>query len=116
MLCEKCKVEMNYFREGQCCGWACPKCGDDVVTSYFDPIQLDNQTYTLTLIPNSNATVEDYKILSKAGNLSLINAKKKAESGELIAEGRATEIKKCYDLLKTSSLAFEITPEFPYRD
>ncbi|MBO4579252.1 MAG: hypothetical protein J5715_03760 [Clostridiales bacterium] len=116
MLCDKCNSDMVYFEEGLSCGWTCPKCGNGLVTTNTNSIQLDQQKYTISLVPCSNASVEDYKVVAKIGNLSLINAKNIIESGGVIIEDRAKKIKQGYDLLKTTSLTFEITPEFPYRD
>ena len=116
MLCDNCSTEMVYFEEGLSCGWTCPKCGNGFVTTNTNDIQLDQQMYTISLTPCSNASIDEYKAVAKIGNLSLINAKRIIESGGVIIEGRATIIKQGYDLLKRTSLGFEITPEFPYRD
>ena len=116
MICDKCNTEMVYFEEGLSCGWTCPKCGNGLVTTNANSLQLDQQIYTINLTPCSDASVEDYKVVAKIGNLSLINAKKLIETGGVIVEGRALRIKQDYDLLKATSLAFDITPEFPYRD
>ena len=116
MLCDKCNIEMVYFEEGLCCGWTCPKCGNELVTTNINDIQFDQQMYTISLAPCSDASVDDYKVVAKIGNLSLINAKKIIENGGTIVEGRATRIKEGYNLLKATTLTFDITPEFPYRD
>ena len=116
MICDNCNTKMVYFEEGLSCGWTCPKCGNGLVTTNTNDIQLDQQKYTISLTPCSNASIEEYKAVAKIGNFSLINAKKIIESGGVIIEGRATKIKQGYDLLKRTSLVFDITPEFPYRD
>ena len=116
MICENCNTEMFFFEEGLSCGWTCPKCGNGLVTTNTNDIQLDQQKYAITLAPCSDASIEEYKVVAKIGNLSLINAKKIIESGGVIKEDRATKIKQGYDLLKKTSLAFDIIPDFPYRD
>lgn len=116
MICKKCNAEMIYFEECLSCGWNCPNCGDALVTTNFNSIQMDKQIYSIILSPCPKASTEDYKVVAKICNLSLINAKKLIECGGVIVEGRATKIVESYSLLKGTKLVFKISPEFPYLD
>ena len=116
MLCNKCNNEMVYFKRGQSCGWTCPKCGSGIVTSYVDEIQMDTTIYTLTLKPSNNACADDYKVVAKLCNSPILEAKKKTESGCILARGLATKIKECIKKLDGTSLSYEISPDFPYQN
>lgn len=114
MLCEKCNTEMIYFKKGNSCGWNCPKCGNGLVTTLIDDIQLDENIYTVTLRAKKTATTEDLKAISKIASIPILEAKKKASAGGVLIEGKALTVKECISKLKETSLVYEVNPAFPY--
>ena len=114
MLCEKCNTEMVYIKEGNSCGWNCPNCGNGYVTTFIDPIQLDETIYTINLEKNKSATAKDLKIISKLASIPILEAKKKVTSGGVLIEGKAVTVKDCISILKDSDLVYVVSPAFPY--
>lgn len=114
MLCEKCNTEMIYFKEGNSCGWNCPKCGNGVITTFVDDIQLDENNYTVTLGENESPTAEELKTISKIASISILDAKKLASAGGVLIEAKAPSVKECLSKLKNTSLSYEVSPAFPY--
>ncbi len=114
MLCEKCNTEMNYFKQGQSCGWTCPNCGNGIVTSYVDDIQIDETIYSVTLIPNENISANDLKSLAKICHLNIITAKRLVQNGGVIFTGNAVNTLECCRSLNLTELSVKITPSFPY--
>ena len=114
MICEKCNTEMTYFKNGQSQGWTCPNCGNGLVTSFVDDMQLDENTYTVTLLPNVSPSASALKVVSKVSGLNILESKKLSlEGGELI-KGRAHKISDSINQIKTVGLLFKISPEYPY--
>ena len=114
MLCEKCNTEMIYFKDGNSCGWNCPKCGNGVVTTFIEDIRLDETLYTIALRANPEASAEDLKIISKLASLTILEAKKLASTGGTLLEGKATIVKDSITKLKSSSMLYDVSPAFPY--
>ena len=52
MKCNICETEMKYRIEGRCQFWNCPNCGDSIVASYFEPIELDDTLYEIVIQQN----------------------------------------------------------------
>ncbi len=114
MICETCKSEMVFFEEGLSCGWKCPKCGNSLITTNSNNILLDETIYKISISP-SIAAIDDLKIISKICNIPILEAKKLAAKGGVIIEDKASRIKPAFDLISTSALTFDISPDFPYK-
>lgn len=105
---------MTYFQNGQSQGWTCPNCGNGLVTSYIDDMQLDENIYTVTLLPNSNPSTTELKIVSKISGLNILDSKALVlEGGELI-KGRADKISDSINHLNSVGLSIKICPKYPY--
>ncbi len=114
MICEKCNTEMTYFKNGQSQGWTCPNCGNGLVTSFVDDIQLDENIYTVTLLPNVNPPTAALKAVSKITGLNILDSKKLSLEGGELVKGRAHKISDSINQIKTAGLLFKISPEYPY--
>ena len=114
MICEKCNANMNYFTEESSCGWTCPDCGWEIVTSSQAPWANDLTAYTLSVVANNTSTINDIKAISKAGNINSLESKKQLISGGVLKEGSASDIASAIQLLAKNNIAFTVTPEFPY--
>ncbi len=113
MICEKCSNQMQYFRDQSTCGWTCPQCGWGIVTTYHDPIDLDERIYTI-IIPPQEATLDAVKSISTIFSVNYIEARKSLMNGSLRASGKAKDIKNKATLLSGCSVVYKIEPEFPY--
>ena len=114
MICEKCNTEMNYFQNGQSQGWTCPNCGNGLVTSYIDDMQLDETVYKVSLLPSNNPSTVNLKVLSKITGLNILESKKLAIEGGELLKGRAHKIADAIHQIKSTVLAISINPNYPY--
>ena len=116
MKCDKCNGEMEYFREGSCCGWKCSNCGWEFVTTYSDPMDLDEQLYSINLFAIEVPKAEIIMYFSKIKGCNFLDGKVMLNKGTSIDNLKAWEVKKIISELNKMEIAFEITPEFPYYD
>ena len=116
MKCEKCNGEMVYFHEGSSCGWTCPNCDWGVVTSYLDPMELDEQLYTIKLPVIDAPKAEIIKYFSKTKGCNFIVGKAMLITGAFIDNLKAPEVKKIISELDRMGIGYDISPEFPYYD
>lgn len=116
MICEKCNSEMTYFQNGQSQGWTCPNCGNGLVTSYIDDMQLDENIYTITILPNENPSTSDLKVLSKISGLNILDSKKLAIEGGELAKGKAHKISDTIKHIEETNLLHNISPDYPYKE
>ena len=56
MNCEKCGAEMVSRIEGRNYTIECPNCEWEVVTTYTEPIHLDQTTYSISVSPGNAVT------------------------------------------------------------
>ena len=113
MNCEKCGTQMQYFRDKSTCGWTCPKCGWGLVTTYQDPLDLDECVYTI-LIPPQDASLKAIKCISSMFSVNYIEARKKLLDGSLHASGNARFIRDKALILTGCSVEYRIEPQFPH--
>lgn len=105
---------MTYFKNGQSQGWTCPNCGNGIVTSFIDDMQMDENIYTITLLPNSSPSIPALKTVSKISALNILDSKQLTLEGGELTKGRAHKISDSINLIKSTDLLFSISPEFPY--
>lgn len=115
MLCENCSSEMTYFQKGMSCGWECPNCSRNIVTTYISPIYADKNTYTIRLCPGQTPSVDSLKVISEIINENYLSAKKLMESAPAaVFGGRASEVCRIKEQLEKADIKFFIEPDFPY--
>ena len=96
-------------------GMTCPNCGWGWATTYIDPEQEDDTVYVISLSKGNIATRAAVKAISKITNKNFVQAKKTIENSPVdIYAGNAVQVKDVLLLLESLSLAYYITPEFPY--
>ena len=115
ILCEKCGAEMLPIDSNKPVGMTCPNCGWGWATTYIDPEQEDDTVYVISLSKGNIATRAAVKAISKITNKNFVQAKKTIENSPVdIYAGNAVQVKDVLLLLESLSLAYYITPEFPY--
>lgn len=114
MQCEKCNTEMVYFHEGASCGWTCPNCGNGVVTTYVDDVDIDETIYTITIKQTDSPEMPAIKLISKLCGQGFIVAKNMLINGSYSHEVHAKGIIDVVSKLKAENISYTITPEFPY--
>ena len=114
MICEKCNLEMEYFRKGSSCGWTCPKCGDGIVTSYQEPWSNDFVRYTVSLVAKPSPSTDMIKTVAKVSGINSVRAKYLLVNGGLLIEDSASKIIKLLSILSENNISYTVSPEFPY--
>lgn len=112
-ICEKCGAVMMPFKEFGSTGMKCPSCGWGWATTYQDPIDLDEQVYTI-FIPPQDASMEAIKCISYVFSVNYIEARKNLQSGSLRVSGNARDIRNKAARLTESSVVYKIEPDFPH--
>ncbi|MBQ7503115.1 hypothetical protein IJT93_10505 [bacterium] len=114
-FCEECGAGMEWFRRGGCCGWECKSCGWNVATSWFDPIEMDQTAYSISLEPSENPAVSKLKLTAEIAGVNWLEAKKLIENAPAeLFRGPAPQIKEIRDKLEAAGMKYKIEPEFPY--
>lgn len=114
MKCRNCNSEMQYKVEGHTASWTCPQCGWGLATSHYEPIELDQTTYTIHIGASSAPSVDMIKCVARLSGCNSIVARSSLTSGTASISGRATKIKCYLEQLSTVGLDYHIEPEFPY--
>ena len=112
-ICEKCGAGMLPFKEFGSIGMKCPSCGWGWVTSYQDPIDLDQNNYTI-YIPAQEPHVNAVKAIASAFNINYLEARKALVAGLLSVSGTAREILMKARILQNNHVTISIEPDFPY--
>lgn len=113
-ICPDCGAELRIDRCGCAVTYTCPKCGWSVATTEWEPIDLDETEYAISI---ADGTVPDKKTLSlvsRMTGLNFIASKKLIESRGILWSGRARDAQEKIAFLKSEGLPFQITPTFPY--
>ena len=113
MTCEKCGTQKIYFQEGSTCGWTCPKCGWGVVTTYHEPIELDDCVYSLHILPQE-AKMPAITAAAGVFSVNYLEARRGLLDGTLHVDGRAKYIRDVCALLSSSEVLYKVEPDFPY--
>ena len=106
---------MNFQIEGHSLCWMCDNCGNAVVTSYFEPLEIDQTIYHVSISKGIISTFNEIKLISKIANCNFLQAKKMIESAPTeIYKGKAVDIIAIKKSLENGNINFFINPEFPY--
>ena len=114
MNCTNCNAEMVYFVDGLTCGWKCTKCNMELVTSYYDPISLDENEYAVTVNKTSNPNASQIKVAAETCKCNFILSKEKLLEGFVIDGLKAKDTRNVLSKLKAVNLTFSVNPDFDY--
>ena len=115
MICEKCKANLVYFRNGSSCGWSCPKCNWGIATTFREPWEDDNTLYTINIKPTPEVNLASIKSISKVLGLNSLKTKELLKSGGTLQEEYAAGIIEKAQTLFLANICFTISPDFPYK-
>ena len=113
-ICPNCGHPLRIKREYPSFALICDHCGWEVATTTWDPIDLDETEYAISI---ADGTVPDKKTLSlvsRMTGLNFIASKKLIESRGILWSGKARDAQEKIAFLKEQEISFTITPEFPY--
>ncbi len=113
MKCPKCNSKINVFVDGRNNIVKCEKCDYEVVTTYTEPIKLDNKKYKITILDNEY-TLEQTRIFSKIFGFNYIEGKRKLCIGNYTFEGFAEDILQKKSALECVNINYKIVPNFNY--
>lgn len=113
MICEKCGSEIEYFVNDSTCGATCKNCGWGCVTTYQDPIKLDNTNYEVSIEPIENPTVDNLRCVASLLGCNFLEAKSKLQN-RITFTKKAIAIIDIVSKLKTNNISHTIIPEFPH--
>ena len=114
MKCLSCGENMICKIEEHTLVWECPKCGDGLATTYFEPIETDETNYTLSISEISEPNIDHIKLISNMLNVNFLKAKSLLQEGNATITDKAVKIRDYIRLLNKISIPFTITPNFPY--
>lgn len=114
MKCLSCGENMICKIEEHTLVWKCPKCGDGIATTYFEPIETDDIEYSISISAISNPDINQIKLVSNILNVNFIKSKSLLQKGSATITDRAIKVRDYAKLLDEKSILFTITPNFPY--
>lgn len=114
MKCLSCGENMICKIEDHTLLWECPKCGDDLASTYFEPIETDDVEYTISISAISNPDINQIKLVSNILNVNFIKSKSLLQEENATITDKAKKIREYAKSLNEKSIQFTITPDFPY--
>ena len=115
MNCPNCNAEMMHIVEGFTCGWKCSKCSLEFVTSYNDPILLDENEYKVTVNKVDNPKASQIKMAAEICKCNYLLSKEKLLEGFSLYELNAEDTRVILSKLKEEKLSFSVNPDFDYK-
>ena len=113
--CEVCGSKTEYRIEASTKGLFCTQCDWSVVSTCIPEIEQDIIKYKVFLLPIDNINKDKIKVLAKAANINLIQAKKMyKERKPFILEAEAIEVNEVRKIFDDWSINYVIEPDFPY--
>ena len=113
-VCPKCGAELRIERNYPSFSYICDNCGWEAVTTMWDPIDLDDTIFTVSLAPGNPANKETLSLVSSMTGKNFIESKKLIESNGVIFSGKAREIQNFLKDLKDGPIKVQVSPDFPY--
>jgi len=114
MKCDKCGTEMVYFIKGLSCGYKCPKCNWNLVTTYIPPIHLDKIQYSIKLFPTENPSIDMIRVTARLFHCNDPASKKYLQFGTGSLTDKAEIIQSIARALSKAGISYSISPDFPY--
>jgi hypothetical protein len=116
LKCEKCGHLLEALRSRRTEGLFCPNCGWSVVTTYTPEIELDKTLYEILIIGGDYRSLDQVKLLARAGNMNLLAARKFLQEGSpfVLVKSNAAATTKVRDQLDSAGLSYQISPPFPW--
>lgn len=80
----------------------------------WDPIDLDDTIFTVSLAPGNPANKETLSLVSRLTGKNFIESKKLIESSGPVFSGKAREIQGLLKDLEDKPIEVQVSPDFPY--
>ena len=85
------------------------------MTSFFEPIELDQNKYSIYLKKDNLSSIDNIKMIAKICNTNYNTARAYIKKGNIeIFKGKATEVKRTLVKLEKLKIAYNVIPDFPY--
>ena len=114
VYCEKCGTEMNYFQEMGSCGYSCPKCGWGWAATYYSPLNLDKEKYTISVLGSNDRNNASYKTVSKLLGCNYLQAREKIITGFSFTDVSAKEVMLILKALTAGKIEYTVDPQYPH--
>ncbi|MCQ2797617.1 MAG: hypothetical protein MJ241_04060 [Bacilli bacterium] len=112
--CPECSAALEEKREGSALTYICSKCGWSVATTDFEPIDLDQTVYSITLIDGNVPSKRKLSALSKITGKNFIECSTLIKTNGVVMSGKARKVIEYRDILNDAELKFDINPHFKY--
>ena len=113
-LCPECGEIMNETYDKPALNLICPKCGNKIATTRWDPIDLDSTVYEITVLKGNAESTENVKLVSKIMGENYIKSKMLLSTGFLCFKGNAVEVQNKKKILDDNNIKYIINPKYPY--
>lgn len=106
---------MDFIQKGHTIHWRCCKCQWEIMTSFFELIELDQNKYSIYLKEDNLSSINNIKMIAKICNTNYNTAKSYIKKGNIeIFKGKATEVKRTLVELEKLKITYNVMPDFPY--
>jgi hypothetical protein len=91
----------------------CESCGWGFVTTYIEPIHLDETEYTLCIAPIATPSIEIIRCIANTLMCNYLNTKERL-TNEIVLKNKAVTIRDLARALHKCNINYTITPDYPY--
>lgn len=106
---------MDFIQKGRTIHWRCSKCQWEIMASFFEPIGMDQNKYSIYLKEDNLSSINNIKMIAKICNTNYNTAKSYIKKGNIeIFKGKATEVKRTLVELEKLKITYNVMPDFPY--
>lgn len=117
-ICEKCGTPIVKRLPDDTIGTygiICPNCGWGAITTYMDPICMDQTQYSILLLKGNDPSIEIIRAVNKVSHRNLVKSRQLIESApQVIYEGEALEVHGMKEILDAEAVLYRIEPDYPY--
>ena len=113
-LCPECGEIMNETYDKPALNLTCPKCGNKIATTRWEPIDLDSTEYEIIISKGNEESMENIKLISKISGENYIKSKELLSNGFSYIKGSAIEVMNKKKILDDNHIKYTINPKYPY--
>ena len=113
-ICPECGTIMNETYDKPALNLVCPKCGNKIATTRWEPIDLDSTEYEIIISKGNTESMDNIKLVSKLTGENYIKSKELLLNGFVCFKGKAIDVIVMKKKLDDYHIQYIINPNFPY--